>query len=63
MDDFVGWGISVLLEIAFKVPGYWIVRCFRRPETFDPDGPLVVSLGALFWFVIAMAVFVVMTLL
>ena len=63
MNELVELALSLLIEFVIKLPGYLIVRCFRRPGTFDPDGLLVVILGTFFWIVIALMVWGIVVLL
>ena len=63
MNEFVELVLSLLIELGIKLPGYLLVRRFRRPDTFDPDGFLVFVLGATFWIVIALVIWVIVVLL
>lgn len=45
---------EILFELAIKVPGFLILRCFR-PKS-DPDGCLVVLLGLMFWLLVGLTI-------
>ncbi len=55
--------VELLLEIVVKGPGYLLARSLRRRETdrIDPDGWLAVLLGIVFWGVIGLAVYLVVS--
>ena len=62
MDDILKAFLEALFEIAWKGPGYLILRAVRPNQETNPDGCLVLIVGTLFWAVIGLAIWGIVVL-
>jgi len=53
--------IDIILELLIKGPGYLINKAFARKKDIDPDGFLVLLTGIIFWVLIGIIVFFVIS--
>jgi hypothetical protein len=62
VDEVLKAVLELLFEIALKLPGCAIVKCFRPKAEIEPDGCLVVVCGLVFWLLVGLSIWAVVVL-